>query len=321
LKFKITFEMNIIGHQKIIKFLDEAYEKNQLVGAYLFSGPSGVGKFQVAKYFAEIILGQSSDKINDSLVILEANRENNAEELGVKEKNAKVDKINKEKKEIKVAEIRELQRKLFLSSESGKKVAIIRGAEKLNKSSQNALLKILEEPNAGLTIILVADDEKKLFPTIISRCQKIHFGTVIDEEIGRLADAQEKKISAEAKQAIIFWSIGRPGLALEMLEYPEKLEFRTQSFQEAQSLFQKTVMDKFSLAENLAKDINLALTKMDIWTVGIREALLKEKINFAPQEKCLEIMDKLNESQKFLKQTNANAKLILENLLLTFSRK
>lgn len=312
--------MNIIGHQKILSLLDRAVVKNNASQAYIFSGFPSVGKFQVALYFAEKILGQNSNKISGSLIILDSDKKITSVNSMVGGKDAKIDKAKNEKKEIKVEEIRELKRKLFLSSETGKKVAIICGAEKLNKSSQNALLKILEEPNDGLTIILVTDDEKKLFPTIISRCQKIRFGIATDEEIDKLIDSQEKKLSAEIKQAIVFWSIGRPGLALEMLKNPEKLEFRIQSFKEAQGLFRKTVLDKFFLAENLTKDINLTLVKMNIWVVGIRESLLKGKTDFACQEKCLEIIDKIRESQRLLMQTNANAKLILENLFLIFSK-
>jgi DNA polymerase III subunit delta' len=312
--------MNIIGHEKIIKFLDKACTKNQLAGAYLFSGFSGVGKFQVALYFAEKILGQSWDKISDELIVLEPDQKTTSAKAVLKDKDTKSDKAKNEKREIKVEEIRELRRKIFLTSASGKKVAVIRGAEKLNKSSQNALLKILEEPTVGLTIILVADDERKLFPTIVSRCQKIRFGIASEEEISHLIDSQEKKISSKIKQAIIFWSLGRPGLALEMLQNPEELKFKIQSFGELKNLSEETVLNKFSLAENLSKDTNLALRKMDVWTMGIRESLLKGKIDFFSQEKCLEIIDKISESQNFLKQTNANAKLILENLFLTFSR-
>ncbi len=313
--------MKIIGHKKILDLLNKAVAKNSVSQAYLFSGPSGVGKFKVAKYLAEKILGQNFDKINDSLVILEAEKEKTAEGPIEKEKGTKADNVDKEKKEIKVAEIRELQRKLFLTSVSGRKVAIIRGAEKLNKSSQNALLKILEEPSEGLMIILVTDDEKKLFPTIISRCQKIRFGIVTDEEIDKLIDAQEKTLSVKVKQAIIFWSIGRPGLALEMLQNPEELEFKIQSFQELKKLLPETVLNKFALAENLSKDTKLALKKMSVWMIGIRESLLKGKTDMATPKKWLEMMDKINESQKLLKQTNANAKLVLENLFLIFSRK
>jgi len=310
--------MNIIGHKKILDLLDKAVAKNSVSQAYLFSGFPSVGKFKVALHFAEKILGQNSDRISDNLIILESDKETDLENFTAKKEEVKA---KNKKTEIKVEDIRELKRKLFLSSEGGKKVAIIRGAEKLNKSSQNALLKILEEPNAGLTIILVTDDEKKLFPTIISRCQKIHFGVVSDNEIGQLVDSQEKKLSAEIKQAIIFWSIGRPGLTLEMLQNPEKLELRIQSFKEAKKLLQETVLNKFALAENLAKDSKLAFEKMNIWAVGIRESLLKGKTDFASQEKCLEILEKISESQRLLRQTNANAKLILENLFIVFAKK
>jgi len=106
-----------------------------------------------------------------------------------------------------------------------------------------------------------------------------------------------------------------------MLENPEKLELRVCSFREARNLFQKTVLEKFVLAENLAKDLNGALAKMNIWVVGIREALLKGGLEGISQEKSLEILEKISESRKLLGQTNANAKLILENMLLAFSRK
>lgn len=313
--------MKIVGHKKIIDLLDKAVAKNRTSQAYLFSGPAGVGKFLVAKYLAEKILGQNSDTISDSLMVLEADKEKIAEESVEKEKNAKTDKINKEKREIKIEEVRELRRKLFLSSEGGKKVALIRGAEKLNKSSQNALLKILEEPGEGLTIILVTDDEKKLFPTIISRCQKVRFGIVTDREIDELINTQEKALSAKVKQAIIFWSIGRPGLALAMLANPEKLELRVKSLAEAEDLFRQTVMEKFTLAENFAKNPDDALARMNIWAVGIRKTLLEGGLAGISQEKSLEILEKISESQKLLKQTNANAKLILENMLLAFSQK
>lgn len=305
----------IIGHQKVIKLLDKAVAKNSVSQAYLFSGFPSVGKFKVAMHFAGNILGRNSDRISDNLIILESDKKVDMENFTTKKEDIKA---KNKKTEIKVEDIRELKRKLFLSSEGGKKVAIIRGAEKLNKSSQNALLKILEEPNAGLTIILVTDDEKKLFPTIISRCQKIHFGVVSDNEIGQVVDSWEKKLSAEIKQAMIFWSIGRPGLALEMLQNPEKLDFRIQTFKEAKNLLQETALNKFALAENLAKDSKVAFEKMNIWAVGIRESLLKGKADFTSQEKCLQILEKISESQKLLKQTNANARLILENMLLVF---
>ena len=52
-----------------------------------------------------------------------------------------------------------------------KKVYIINGAEKLNVSSSNSLLKFLEEPEEGIIAILITNNIYQLLDTIISRCQ------------------------------------------------------------------------------------------------------------------------------------------------------
>lgn len=66
-----------------------------------------------------------------------------------------------------------------------KKVYIIRGAEKLNANSSNSILKFLEEPQDGITAILITDNQYQLLNTILSRCQIISFNgqTDIDKSI------------------------------------------------------------------------------------------------------------------------------------------
>ncbi|TMD27769.1 MAG: hypothetical protein E6I94_09315, partial [Chloroflexi bacterium] len=56
-------------------------------------------------------------------------------------------------------------------------------AHRLNEDAQNALLKTLEEPPAGVVIVLCADDEDRLLPTIHSRCARLRLGTVGRREI------------------------------------------------------------------------------------------------------------------------------------------
>ncbi|HLN19306.1 MAG TPA: DNA polymerase III subunit delta', partial [Patescibacteria group bacterium] len=60
--------MQIIGHKKIISFLDKCLEKDNLSHAYLFTGPEHVGKFTVALDWAEKILGNIKET-NPDLVI------------------------------------------------------------------------------------------------------------------------------------------------------------------------------------------------------------------------------------------------------------
>lgn len=73
--------------------------------------------------------------------------------------------------EIKVEDLRNIIHKINLSSTNGR-LAVIYGAEKLNQSSGNILLKTLEEPPENSTVILVSRNQK-ILPTIKSRCRMI----------------------------------------------------------------------------------------------------------------------------------------------------
>ncbi|HEX7495037.1 MAG TPA: hypothetical protein VF349_00240, partial [Candidatus Limnocylindrales bacterium] len=99
------------------------------------------------------------------------------------------------------------------SAEGGARVAIVEQAHRLNEESQNALLKTLEEPPAGVTIILCADDEDCLLPTVRSRCARVRLGAVAVREIERWLGELEV---AEAPRAARLARLagGRPGLAL-----------------------------------------------------------------------------------------------------------
>lgn len=77
---------------------------------------------------------------------------------------------------IRIAQIRSLQAQLRLrTSESGRRGALIEGAEWLNAEAQNALLRLLEEPPPGTTLVLVAGTAAGLLPTLRSRCQRVAF--------------------------------------------------------------------------------------------------------------------------------------------------
>ena len=67
-------------------------------------------------------------------------------------------------------------------------MVIIDGAEYLNNSAQNALLKILEEPPKQTLLILVAETPSKLLPTIRSRCRKMAFDRLPNDIIDHLIE-------------------------------------------------------------------------------------------------------------------------------------
>jgi DNA polymerase-3 subunit delta' len=101
----------------------------------------------------------------------------------------------------------------LLPVEGGARVVIVEGAHRLNEDAQNAFLKMLEEPPAGVTIILCADDEECLLPTVRSRCVRIRLGAVggreIEHWLGELGVADAPRAARLARLAE-----GRPGLAL-----------------------------------------------------------------------------------------------------------
>jgi DNA polymerase-3 subunit delta' len=82
------------------------------------------------------------------------------------------------KASILVEQVRELARALSLTaSAKGTRCALIAPAEALTRQAQNALLKTLEEPPAGTTLILVADSSRHLLPTVLSRCLRLRVPT------------------------------------------------------------------------------------------------------------------------------------------------
>jgi DNA polymerase-3 subunit delta' len=293
--------MKIKGNRKIVSSLNRAIEKKSLVQSYLFCGPQALGKFLIAKEFAERVTGWQDEVVNPNLLIIEPELEEN-------------DGVFREK-EIKLEAIKRLQREFSLTSFSKNyRVAIIRSAEKLNLSAQNALLKILEEPPENTMIILVVENEKKILPTLVSRCQIKRFNLLSEEELAETLDT-----TLLNREELIFWSFGRPGFLENFLHSKTKLEERREIVKELQSLFSMDGNEKLLLAESLSKNIPALLEKLDIWVVILRSVILNKNFFVAISPlKALGIIEKVEESKQLIANTNSNARLVVENLILGF---
>lgn len=80
---------------------------------------------------------------------------------------------------IKVEQIRELQQNIYQTPQRGvRRFIVIEPADKMNISSANALLKILEEPPSHTIFVLIAEQLSSIPATILSRCQKYSFGSL-----------------------------------------------------------------------------------------------------------------------------------------------
>lgn len=307
--------MQIIGHRKIINFLNKSIERDSTSAAYLFCGVEHLGKFTVALDFAQKITGPSSvdERLSSRVEALGADQKINPDIIIIRPIVEEKKGIAK-KKDIKVEQIRELQRGLAMTPYFGHcKVALIDDADRLTKAAQNALLKILEEPDDRSILILICHDQEKILPTIKSRCITRSFSPVSEKEIARLLSG------GKLSQGAAFWSLGRPGLALEFLSQHEKLQTLDKARQELAQIFQCSVADKFSLAEELAKDAQTLKEKLQLWTIMLRQNLKGcEDFLAVPPRKALEIIEETAKSLQLIQETNSNARVVLENLFLKF---
>ena len=147
------------------------YKNNKLPSKILLSGQKGVGKSTLAYHLINFILSQNEDfsyDLNNFLI----NSENKTFKLIQNKSNPNFILIDvvKDKQNIDISQIRNLKKDLEKTSFNNKpKFVLIDNIEFLNVNSINSLLKILEEPPLN-TYFLLINSEKKILPTLRSRC-------------------------------------------------------------------------------------------------------------------------------------------------------
>ena len=180
---------NLLINKEINENLESILARKLFSNGYIFYGPEGLGKKEIAiKFIKEIFKQYSPNSYSEAKIIdnnhpdflsieptffLKGNLINRSE--------AEPQKNNKQM--IRIEQIRNI--KTFLgqkSIESGKKIVLIIDAHLLNEAASNCLLKTLEEPTNGLFILLTSR-LNLLLDTIISRCQLIRFKTFSSKQL------------------------------------------------------------------------------------------------------------------------------------------
>jgi DNA polymerase-3 subunit delta' len=165
----MSFEQ-IPGQERAKRMLRQNLRSGKVSHAYLFSGPAGTGRLRTALAFAQAILceRQGDDACGECRECRKVLHGNHPD----------LHRIAPDGATIKIDQIRDLQRQFsYRTSADQTKIYIIEQADKMTIQAANSLLKFLEEPNARIVAILIAENGQALLPTIQSRTQQIPFTT------------------------------------------------------------------------------------------------------------------------------------------------
>ncbi len=247
------------GHDTIKRSLLHAIAQDRIGNAYIFEGAPGVGKSLCAKIFAQSLVCEGNDvPCGECISCRQA-------EAGVLPDIIFLKKAKNESS-FSVDDVREqIISDAYIKPRTAKrKVFVIDSADDLNVASQNALLKVLEEPPSYVTFIICVTAKESLLSTVLSRSQVVTFFPLPEETV------KERLLSLgasnDAAKAFARLSQGSPGVAEELLKNPEKCEKIKKSIDAFMSLskgaikVRETVEFLTEEKENISEIIRYVLT-------------------------------------------------------------
>lgn len=329
---------DIVGHQKNVEAMTAMIASGQVAHAYLLAGPPGVGKSLVATAFARALLCQHP-LLGDSCGICHS--------CGQVDRKEHPDFVvlAPEGASIKIEQIRLLQRENNAGPKVGAwRVNIILDAETMTLEAANGLLKILEEPMAGVVFILVTMNLQSLLPTVISRCQQMVFQFLSPEEI--LLGLKQNGIEQPGMLPLALAG-GSLGRALELVKEDGLVE-RNHMLAIANRLLHASMTEAFAMVEELiadssggskksGQDRKQLIRQLDLLLLWYRDIMVekecggfayiihqdqeKERIKMSQQYttgQLLSIMERIEKTKQAL-LSGANIRLALETLVLDLS--
>ncbi|GAB6966186.1 DNA polymerase III subunit delta' [Komagataeibacter kakiaceti JCM 25156] len=204
----------LFGHDAAWREFLSVIRTGRLHHAWLLTGPEGIGKATMAFMMARVLLGAED---HDSPVGRRVSAGTHADLLvvarGVDEKRHRL------RREIVGDDIRPIP--AFLrrtAAEGGWRVVIVDGAEYMNRTAANAILKILEEPPERAILILTTSVPGRLLPTIRSRCRVLGLGALDEAAMRAMLSHMPQPADMPGLDSILPLARGAPGKALELLD-------------------------------------------------------------------------------------------------------
>ena len=292
----------IVGNARVKRFITQRLKREDFVSAYIFEGPSGVGKRLAADYIMNILIPEKSARCYATV-------------------------IDKAGEPIFIEDIRQAERNLRLKNPANnKKVVLVDHAELMTVEAQNAFLKTLEEPAGDALIILITETSGRLLPTIRSRCQLLRFEPISRREMKDFLAVAGSKLDRKQLDVIVEYAGGSVGRALELINTKANLEFDL-----VKRLLAVTVPDRFAIINKEIESRSQARRLVRELMVVLRIELMaaRNELNPAPVADFLEIPGKRIPTEKVLRAhlnwarkirdilgANVNVRLALENLWL-----
>lgn len=279
----------LLGHEAAEATLLEAMRSGRMHHAWLITGPDGVGKATLAYRFARRLLaGVPAD---DTLaldpqhptfrrVAAGAHADLHTVELAYDEKRRRM------RTQIAVEDVRRISAFMSLTpAEGGWRVAIVDGAEEMNQSSANALLKILEEPPRRAILLLVCGAPGRLLPTIRSRCRRLRLDPLGQEAMDRLLAAYLPDLADDERGRLATVAEGSPGRALLLAE-DQGLAIAGLVDEVLAALPGLKPQRAYAVADTLARGETAFSNFMDLLRAGIAAAVRETVRGRADQEQA-----------------------------------
>ncbi|HYT22419.1 MAG TPA: hypothetical protein VEW05_19590 [Candidatus Polarisedimenticolia bacterium] len=236
-----------VGNERIVAALRGALRAKRVPHALLFTGPRGVGKFTLARMFAQaancerLIDNFCGECVTCQRISQLANPQTLIEQ-GLIERGESADAATVERVPLilqshpdvwalvpdpvrlknpvarpmlRVGQLRAVQRAAYFQPMGRRRVFVLDSAETMRWDVANVFLKILEEPPGSATLILTAPSPYALLPTIVSRCLQFHFAPLPQPAVEKILKEKTNRKPAEIKLAAQL-AEGSPGLAIEM---------------------------------------------------------------------------------------------------------